>query len=202
MLHFPRAIRLLFVLPLTFCARQEPVAPAAPQASAATAPAPAAPAAAPVATTSSVATASAAAAPTPAPPAGGIATAEGETAGVTAVVKELKRASGDIVSLKLVITNGSGKQISTGYEFGDPDKAIADFGSIGGVQLIDPVGRKKYFVARDADGKCICSRGLKDIAAGASINTWAKFPAPPADVQKISIVIPHFSPMDDVPIGQ
>ncbi|MCU1348921.1 MAG: hypothetical protein JWO56_1951 [Acidobacteria bacterium] len=192
MLRFPRAISLLFVLPLTFCARQEPVAPAAPQPSAATAPAPAAPAAAPVATTSSAATA----------PAGAIATAEGETAGVTAVVKELKRASGDTVSLKLVLTNGSGKEISTGYEFGDPDKAIGDFGSIGGVQLIDPVGRKKYFVARDAAGKCICSRGLKDIAAGASINAWAKFPAPPADVQKISVVIPHFSPMDDVPIGQ
>jgi hypothetical protein len=31
---------------------------------------------------------------------------------------------------------------------------------------------------------------------------WARFPAPPAGVQKVSVVIPHFLPIDDVPIGR
>lgn len=144
--------------------------------------------------------------PVPAAPAApvisaGIATADGETAGVTATIKELKRSSGGTVSLKFVITNGSGTSVSTGYNFGDPDNSVGDYGSIGGVQLIDPVGRKKYFVARDSEKKCVCSKGIKDIAPGASVNLWAKFAAPPLDVQKVSVVIPHFSPMDDVPIS-
>jgi len=70
------------------------------------------------------------------------------------------------------------------------------------VTLVDEANKKKYFVVRDSDGKCVCSRGLKDIGAGETINVWARFPAPPDDVQKISIVIPHFSPLDDVPISR
>lgn len=131
----------------------------------------------------------------------GIATADGEAAGVTATIKELKRASGGTISLKLVITNGSGKRLNTGYDFADPDNSVRDFNSIGGVQLIDPVGKKKYFVARDSEGKCVCSQGLKDLEPGESVNVWAKFAAPPADVQNVSVIVPHFSPMDDVPIS-
>jgi hypothetical protein len=31
---------------------------------------------------------------------------------------------------------------------------------------------------------------------------WVKFPAPPPSVTKISVNIPHFIPLDDVPISQ
>lgn len=132
----------------------------------------------------------------------GIATADGEQAGVQAVVQELKRTSGGMLSLKFTITNGSKKRVGFGYDFGDPDHSIADFGSIGGVQLIDQEGKKKYFVVRDSDKKCVCSRGVHDIDSGEAVSVWAKFPAPADSVQKISIVIPHFSPLDDVPISR
>jgi hypothetical protein len=99
------------------------------------------------------------------------------------------------------MTNASDKKLDTGYAFVDPDNEVRDFNSIGGVHLIDPVGKKKYFVARDSEGKCVCSQGIKDIAPGASVNVWAKFAAPPAEVQKVSVIVPHFSPMDDVAIG-
>jgi hypothetical protein len=180
------------------CAKPESAS--APSPDAAKTPAPTATSAA---ETSAATSATSGTAPAPTPAAGGaIATADGETAGVTATVKELKRSSGGTVSLKFVITNGSNKKLYFGYDFGDPGYHIGDNGSIGGVQLIDPVGKKKYFVARDSEEKCVCSRGLHDMDTGASVNMWAKFPAPPNDVQKISVVIPHFSPMDDVPISQ
>jgi len=142
-----------------------------------------------------------AAPPSAAPAPGGIATADGETPGVTATIKELKRASGGMLSLKLVMTNGSAKPLGMGYSFADPDNENRDYGSIGGVHLIDPAGKKKYFVARDSEQKCVCSQKITDVAPGSSVNVWAKFPAPPAEVQKVSVIIPHFSPMDDVPIG-
>ncbi len=68
--------------------------------------------------------------------------------------------------------------------------------------MIDAAGKKKYFVARDTEKTCVCSRSVPNIASKSRANLWAKFPAPPEDVQKITVVIPHFIPMDDVPIGR
>ena len=113
---------------------------------------------------------------------------------------ELKRANGT-VTLKMAFVNDSENAIGFGYNFADPDHQITDHGSIGAVQLVDPVGKKKYFVARDADGKCVCSTKIPDVAPHSRLSLWAKFPAPPDDVQKISIVIPHFQPLDDVAIS-
>ena len=188
-----RRIVSLVILLLAACAKkEEPVTAAAPTA----APPPVTTTTAAPATTSTPPAASTAA------PADAIATADGETSGVTASVKELKRTSGGTISLKFTITNGSAKDFDFGYHLGDKDHDVTDFASIGGVQLIDPVGKKKYFVARDSENKCVCSSKLKDLKAGDSINLWAKFPAPPEDVAKISIIIPRFSPMDDVPISK
>ncbi len=141
------------------------------------------------------------AAATPAASSAGIATADGEESGVKVVVQELKRGSADTVTLKFTISNGSNKNFGFGYAMADSKHEIPDYGSVGGVQLVDEAGKKKYFVVRDTQNKCVCSQKVTDIKPGSSKNLWAKFPAPPANVQKISVVIPHFGPMDDVPIS-
>ena len=154
-----------------------------------------APAAAPVAPASTAAPPTAAAPPT------GIASAEGEQSGVTLVVQELKRTSGGTVSLKFSVTNASNATVDYGYNYGENNRT-SDFASVGGVVLVDEANKKKYFVVRDSEGQCVCSRGLKDQHAGETRNLWARFPAPPDDVQKVSVVVPHFSPMDDVPLSR
>jgi len=53
---------------------------------------------------------------------------------------------------------------------------------------------------RDTAGTCVCSRDIGNISAGSQLLLWAKFPAPPDDVQKITVVFPHFPPIEDVPI--
>jgi hypothetical protein len=135
------------------------------------------------------------------PSAAAIATADGETSGTRVEITEIKRSSDNTVTLKFVIVNDSAKAIGFGYDYGDKDNSIKDFSSVGGVNLVDSAGKKKYFVVRDTESNCLCSRGLKDIAPASRANLWAKFPAPPDDVQKISVVIPHFGPLDDVPIS-
>ena len=162
------------------------------------------PAAAPTATAAAAAplpASTAAQAPAAARPAA-IATADGETSGLRAEVTEFKRTSGGTVSLKFTMINDSDERVSFGYTFVDRAHDIKDFGGIGGIHLIDPVGKKKYFVARDTESSCVCSQKVADIPKGGRANLWAKFPAPPDDVQLISIVIPHFSPMDDVPLSR
>lgn len=131
-----------------------------------------------------------------------LATSDGDFPGVRVEVLELKRTGGETVTLKFAIVNESDKSINFGHSFGDESRAIVDYRSIGGVYLIDASGKKKYHVVRDAEGKCLCSRGLGKIEPGSRMNLWAKFPAPPDSVEKITVVIPHFIPMDDVPISK
>jgi hypothetical protein len=166
-------------------------APTSPPDTAASAAAPPASAAAPPA----------GAAPTPAS-SSAIATSDGESPSTRVEVTELKRGSGGILSLKFIMINDSDKNIDFGATFANPDDWRLDFNSIGGVTLVDPVAKKKYFVVRDADKKCVCSSELERVTKGSRLNLWAKFPAPPEDVNKIGIVIPHFAPMDDVPISK
>ncbi len=131
-----------------------------------------------------------------------IATADGETPGVRAEVQELKRSGDNTLTLRFTVVNDSDKKLEFGYDFGDEANHIKDYNSIGGVNLIDSANKKKYFVVRDTESNCVCSRNLNAIPPKSRSNLWAKFPAPPADVQKISVVIPHFGPLDDVPISQ
>jgi len=140
------------------------------------------------------------AAPTSTGPA--LAMADGDMPGIRVEVQELKRNSGGTVTLKFAMINDSDKELGFGFSFADPDHQGKDSGGIGGVHLIDAVGKKKYFVVRDTDTACLCSRSVPNIDAKSRANLWAKFPAPPDDVQKITVVIPHFTPMDDVSIGR
>jgi hypothetical protein len=133
---------------------------------------------------------------------GVIATADGETPGVRVEVLELKRVSGGTLNLRFVMINESDKKVGFGYSFADRDHEGIDFNSVGGVHLVDAAGKKKYLVIRDSEKKCVCSQKLDEVKPQSRINLWAKLPAPPDNVEKISIVIPHFMPMDDVPISR
>lgn len=137
-----------------------------------------------------------------APPAttAAIATSEGETPGLRVDITELKRSSGGGLSLKLVVHNNSDKAVSYRSHWLGDTTVSSDYSAVGGIHLIDPVGKKKYFVTRDSDMKCVCSTDLNDVKAGAQTNLWAKFPAPPPEVKTVSVIVPHFAPMDDVPI--
>ncbi len=123
-----------------------------------------------------------------------IATADGETTGTRIEITELGRSSGDTVTLKFRLINDSGDNVSP--------YGLMEIADVSNVYLIDAVGKKKYFVIEDADGNCVCSSGLStQLDPGKSMNLWARFPAPPAEVQEISVVFPHFIPTD-APIAE
>ena len=187
------AILLFCLILLTSCSGQEPSKqaqqkePPAQRPQPVTAPAPAEPTPATVE-------------PSAAAPA--LAITEGEVQGLKAEINELKRTGGDTVTLKFSITNGSAKAVDFGYDFAEKGRDVPDYNTVGGVHLIDAEGKKKYFVVRDAEGQCACSRDLRAVKPGSRSQLWAKFPAPPETVQKISIVVPHFMPVEDVPISR
>jgi len=207
---------LLFLVILTVagCKKEEPPKPVAP---APAAPPPQAqPAAPPPSVAQSAAQPAAPEAPVPAPQAAPatppaaapapqaaakpLATADGAKPGTRVEVQELKRVSGGTVMFKFTMINDADERLNVGYDFGAG--STTDIATVAGVHLIEPVGKKKYLVVRDTKNDCDCSRGVRDIAAKSRVNLWARFPAPPDSVEKITVVVPHFSPMDDVAISR
>jgi hypothetical protein len=132
--------------------------------------------------------------PAPTPSANAQPTTQGELPGLALTIQELKRSSSNL-TLQFVVQSKNG--FAFHYEFGEGGN---EFGNIGGIHLIDEANKKKYFVLRDTNGTCVCSRDIVNIAAGSQSLLWAKFPAPPDEVQKITVEIPHFPPIEDVPI--
>jgi len=148
-------------------------------------------------------TAMAASTPPAAPPvpsaSEGLSTADGDQAGTQVVINELKRGGGT-VTLKFTIYNNSNDDLDIGLRFKADGYKENGGRSFSGITLIDGVAKKKYLVVADSDGNCACSEHVDNIKPKAQASLWAKFPAPPDDVQKITVVIPHFIPIDDVTI--
>jgi hypothetical protein len=180
-------VMLAAILLLAGCSKQEP-APAA-----------------------AVATAAPAAAPTSAAPAAPatpkwLASTTGDIPGITVAIQELKRGP-NALKLKFVVLNESQKDIrweAAEYQdikLGeDPDAREGWVESVRDVHLIDATNRKKYFVVKDSEGACVCSRHMPWVSPGSQLGLWAEYPLPPDDVQKINVEVPHFPPMEDIPI--
>lgn len=132
---------------------------------------------------------------------GALASADGEKAGTRIDITELKRTSGGTLNLKLVLVNNTDKELALHNNFlGDGAVSKNSYRDVSGIHLIDPSNKKKYFVVTDSERNCVCSKEVADVPPGGKTSLWAKFPAPPADVQKVTIEIPHFQPLDDVAI--
>ena len=199
-LKFWRAAPLVLVCVTVGCGKKEetaaagsrPVQPPTPVTQ--SQPQPPAPAPSPATTTPS-ATQPAATAPsasqstTPA-----LASTEGEMPGVTVSIQDLKRTA-TAVTLKMVYINRTPKDVDMVW-------LLNMRRDLGDVHLLDTTGKKKYFVVTDSEGNCVCSSGLNGLSAGAQLLVWAKFPPVPDDVQKITVEVPRFPPLEDVPISR
>jgi hypothetical protein len=129
----------------------------------------------------------------------GLGTGDGEQDGTKVVIVDLKR-GGATVTLRFTMYNDSNTVLATGGRFKADGYRENGDRSFSGIHLIDSVSKKKYFVAADTDGNCLCSEHVDDIKPKSKVSLWAKFPAPPDDLRKITVEIPHFIPIDDVPI--
>ncbi len=122
--------------------------------------------------------------------------AEGSIPGLSVVVQDLKRDEANSVTLRFQLVNASDKSVGISGKF---HQGASDGDQISGVHLIDNVNKKKYLVVRDTNKKCACS-SIHNIEKGGRANLWAKFAAPPENVEKMTVVVPDFQPIDSVPI--
>jgi hypothetical protein len=121
-----------------------------------------------------------------------IATEDHEIAGVQVALMELRRTSGDTVTLRVQFRNTTDKEVSDSLFYGT---AIATR-----TYLLD-ASRKKYAVLEDAESKPVAYVGASStIRPGAAIPAWVRFPAPPAEINTVTVVVPGVPPFEDVPV--
>jgi pyruvate/2-oxoglutarate dehydrogenase complex dihydrolipoamide acyltransferase (E2) component len=168
-------------------------------------PPPAAEQPAPAATPQPAAPPTAAAQPAPpaeAPPAAAASpfVAEHET-GAEVTLVEAKRTGGDSVTVKWRYRNATASDVKVakgGTSWISPYELTAE------AFLVDPVNKKKYLVITDAEKLPLASKhgdwqGVT-LKPGQTLSAWAKFPAPPADVEQITVSLPGVPPFEDVPV--
>jgi hypothetical protein len=117
---------------------------------------------------------------------------EGAKAGTKIIARSLQRDEGGTVTLRFQMVS-------------EREKPEGIYQLIGGylddrVHLIDAANKKKYLVVKDSSGKCECTQIRGNVAKDEPVNLWAKFPAPPESVQKVTVVVDGFEPVESVPI--
>jgi hypothetical protein len=121
--------------------------------------------------------------------------------GAQVTLVECRRTGGDSVTVKWRYRNAANASIKLskgGSAWRDPYQLTAD------AFFIDPVNKKKYLVITDAEKYPLASKhgdwqGVT-LAPGQVLSAWAKLPAPPPDVEKITVTIPGVAPFEAVPV--
>lgn len=75
--------------------------------------------------------------------------------------------------------------------------------SISGASLVDRDNNNRHLVERDTTGECLCTSFSSDqLLLGLPYRHSAQFQAPPDDVTSMTVEVPNFPYIDDVPIRE
>ena len=134
----------------------------------------------------------------------GLGTQEHEVGGVDVTLLEVKRSTGNDITVKWQYHNKTkqAKQLTkqrTGWI--DPYRLSSDS------YLADPDGRIKYPVLKDTDRRPIASRNgapnqYITIGPNQTISVWARYGQVPENLTKISVFFDGVAPFEDVPISK
>ncbi|MFF8712127.1 hypothetical protein ACF07T_11900 [Streptomyces sp. NPDC015184] len=114
--------------------------------------------------------------------------------GITLVINQVKRDSGGFVTVQGEVKNGSDmNQPTSGWSGSEELLVEKNPNSVAGAALIDKAGKKRYYVLRDTDGRCLCTTGILPLQPNGSTPVFMQFPAPPSTTTEVDFVLPTFA---------
>lgn len=123
-------------------------------------------------------------------------------------IVELER-RGDLLELRANLTNlEQDRSVDRRWQVGDrfngayrDDLKVGSLAFSGSV-LTDLVGKKRYFVAVDDAGGCVCSSNLEAVFvdAGQTVELSATYAAPPASTTTLDVSVPSLGTFRDLPV--
>lgn len=129
-----------------------------------------------------------------------VASAPAEYDGFSIDVYALHRESERSVAVVFGLRNDSAEGVRFQRQLEDPTvDAPVDY-TISGISLFDPVNLKRHLVFLDEDGGCLCSiTSTVTVDSGSTLYLAAQFPAPPAEVDAMTLQTPLGS-VSNVPL--
>ncbi|UWE12507.1 hypothetical protein [Actinacidiphila bryophytorum] len=131
--------------------------------------------------------------PPSASPTAVLAQIKGE-AGMTVTINTASRDAGGFVTVQGVITNNGDEAFDAVDWRGQETELVASGPSVAGAVLVDPEGKKRYYVLRDTGGMCLCTMGLVDIEPKETRPFFAQFPSPPPTTTQVEFELPTMPP--------
>ncbi|MGW7349798.1 hypothetical protein [Streptomyces sp. NPDC054784] len=114
---------------------------------------------------------------------------------ITLTIKSATRDDGGFVSVTGTVTNGGGG-LWTGIEWksDEAELAMKNPNSVAAAKLVDKSGKKRYYILRDTEGRCLCTTFKGGLQSNASASWYAQFPAPPKGNDKVDFEIADMPP--------
>jgi hypothetical protein len=120
--------------------------------------------------------------------------AEVQNGDITLRITSALREEGGFVTVRGTVTNaGSDRWAAPGWQ-GDEVELADNQASMAGAKLVDKEGRKRYFILRDTEGRCLCTKFNMGLGGGESTNWYAQFPAPPEGSDEVDFQIADMPP--------
>ncbi|MFG2920563.1 hypothetical protein ACGFYA_03495 [Streptomyces sp. NPDC048305] len=114
--------------------------------------------------------------------------------GLLLTVNEVKRDSGGFITVNGEIKNTSDTPLNaSGMEGAETALVAKNPNSVAGATLVDKVGKKRYYVLRDTDSRCLCTTAMLSISPGQSNPIFMQFPATPAGSNEVDFTLPGFA---------
>ncbi|MEU7071932.1 hypothetical protein AB0B30_25745 [Streptomyces narbonensis] len=115
--------------------------------------------------------------------------------GVELSISSAERDAGGFLTIKGQLKNSSGSAVILPAEMRGNETEVIKHGlTLAGATLVDSVGKKRYYVLRDTDGRPLTTTGLDSLGPGKSTAVFMQFPAPPATTTEVSFQLPTFEP--------
>ncbi|WP_395363092.1 hypothetical protein ACHGLA_23565 [Streptomyces sp. YH02] len=115
--------------------------------------------------------------------------------GVQLSITSAERDAGGFLTIKGQLTNSSDSSVILPAEMRGNETEVIKHGlTMAGATLVDSVGKKRYYVLRDTDGRPLTTTGLDSLGPGKSIAVFMQFPAPPPATTEVSFQLPTFEP--------
>ncbi|MCQ4082261.1 hypothetical protein NGB36_17010 [Streptomyces sp. RB6PN25] len=131
-----------------------------------------------------------AAAPSPSQTLAQLKGEDGMEVDITSAIRD----AGGFVTVQGTITN-NGTSPFNATSWTGQEMAVQSSGpSVAGAVLVDETGKKRYYVLRDTEGKCLCTMGLVGIEPKQSVPFFAQFPAPPQSTTQVDFELPTMPP--------
>lgn len=114
--------------------------------------------------------------------------------GLLLQITSAQRDSGGFVTVNGTLKNDGAKSLLIPSSLsGNETEIIRNGTSLGGATLVDPKGKKRYYVLRDTEGRPLTTTGLSSLKAGDNLPVFMQFPAPPANTAEVEFQLPTFA---------